>query len=420
MAREAWARSREPRTTLSGGAGARPSRDQSMSFTVKLHPSGHRFEVESGETVLEAALRAGRSLAFGCANGSCGECRARIIAGEVDRVRFHDYALADAEKRAGVALLCSVAPGSDLVVESTEVSGAGDIPRQRVRAKVTRVEPASDEHAVVHFRIQRARVLRYLAGQRATVQFENAPPRESWLASCPCDAVNLRIHVRRDPEDPFAALVSGGLGRGARAIVEGPFGGFVLDDTSGRTLLFLAWDTGFAPVESLIEHAINLKIDAPIRLVRVVRGRGVPYRHNHCRAWADALDDFSYRVVETPDIDETWDALAARVIEAASGPSLGSGSDAILGSSPGPVSGSAPDPACRPGSGSQSRPALDSACDSSSGLLSEPALCPSSDRAPRFGDVDAYVAGLAEFTDACRRLLLENGVPEERLKTDAL
>ena len=345
-----------------------------MSFTVELHPSGRRFEAGSGETVLEAALRAGRSPAFGCANGSCGECRARIIAGEVERVRFHDYAIPDAEKRAGYALLCSVAPRGDLLVESTEASGAGDIPWQRVRARVTRVEPASDDHAVVHFRVRRARVLRYLAGQRATVQFERSgsgPPRESWLASCPCDAVNLRIHVRRDPGDPFAAFVFGALGRGAGAVIEGPAGHFVLDDASVRALLFLAWDTGFAPVESLIEHAINLELDAPIRLVRVVRGRGVPYRHNYCRAWADALDDFRYRIVETPDRGETWDALAARVMEAAFGPPSGE------------ISGTASDPGLRP------------------------------------GDVDAYVAGPAGFNDACRRLLLEAGVPEGRLKTDA-
>ena len=104
-----------------------------MPFTVELYPSGHRFEAHSGETILEAALRAGRSPAFGCANGSCGECRARIVAGEVERVRFHDYVIADAEKRAGYALLCSTAPRSDLVVESTEASGVDDIAPQRVR-----------------------------------------------------------------------------------------------------------------------------------------------------------------------------------------------------------------------------------------------------------------------------------------------
>ena len=334
-----------------------------MSFTVELHPSGHRFEAEPGETVLEAALRAGRAPAFGCANGSCGECRARIVAGEVERIRFHDYVIPDAGKRAGYALLCSVAPRGDLVVESTEASGVDDIAPQSVRTRVTRVEAASDDYAVVHLKVRRARVMRYLAGQRVTVRFENGPSRESWLASCPCDAVNLRIHVRRDPEEPFARFVFGALRRGAGAAVEGPSGRFVLDDDSSRPLLFLACDTGFAPVESLIEHAINLELDVPIRLIRVVRGRGLPYRHNYCRAWADALDGFHYRVVETPDDGGPWHALATRALRAASCPAPGlGGMDAV----------------------------------------------------------DAYVAGPSGFTDACRRLLLESGVPEGRVKTDSL
>ena len=334
-----------------------------MSSIVELHPSGHRFQAESGETVLDAALRAGRSPAFGCANGSCGECRARIIAGEVEPVRFHDYYITEAEKRAGYALLCSVAPRGDLVVESTEASGVDDIAPQRVRARVTRVEPASNDHAVVHLKVQRARVLRYLSGQRATVRFENAPPCETWLASCPCDAVNLRIHVRRDTVDPFSSFVFDALRRGARATVEGPTGRFVLDDDSPRGLLFLAFDTGFAPIESLIEHAINLELEVPIRLVRVVRGQGLPYRHNYCRAWADALDDFHYHVVEMPHGGESWSAIATRVLREARRPAPDSG---------------AMDP------------------------------------------IDAYVAGPAWFTDACRRLLLDGGIPEERVKSDSL
>ena len=335
-----------------------------MPFTVELYPSGHRFEARSGETILEAALRAGRSPAFGCANGSCGECRARIVAGEVERVRFHDYVIADAEKRAGYALLCSTAPRCDLVVESTEASGVDDIAPQRVRARVARIERASADHAVVHLKVRRARVLRYLAGQRVTVQFENGPARESWLASCPCDAVNLRFHVRRGSEDAFAAHVFDVVGRGANAAVEGPTGSFVLDDNSPRALLFVAFDTGFAPIESLIEHAINLELDVPIRLVRVVPERSLPYRHNYCRAWADALDDFDYHVVEVPsDAGVSSHTVATRVLDAATVP------DAALGGTDG---------------------------------------------------VDAYVAGPHALADACRDLLIDRGVPAARVKTDSL
>ncbi|MBL8499118.1 MAG: 2Fe-2S iron-sulfur cluster binding domain-containing protein, partial [Nitrosomonas sp.] len=42
-----------------------------MSHQIIIQPSGHVFQVEPGETILEAALREGFSLPYGCRNGSC-------------------------------------------------------------------------------------------------------------------------------------------------------------------------------------------------------------------------------------------------------------------------------------------------------------------------------------------------------------
>jgi len=48
-----------------------------MGFNVTVRPSGSTFKVEGGETVLEAALRSGVGLAYGCKNGACGSCRGK-------------------------------------------------------------------------------------------------------------------------------------------------------------------------------------------------------------------------------------------------------------------------------------------------------------------------------------------------------
>ncbi|MBS3799489.1 MAG: 2Fe-2S iron-sulfur cluster binding domain-containing protein, partial [Thioalkalivibrio sp.] len=55
-----------------------------MAFDVTVQPSGHVFEVEDDETVLEAALRQGFAFPYGCRNGACGSCKGRVLAGEVD------------------------------------------------------------------------------------------------------------------------------------------------------------------------------------------------------------------------------------------------------------------------------------------------------------------------------------------------
>ncbi|MGE5268155.1 MAG: hypothetical protein ACM3JG_00640, partial [Thiohalocapsa sp.] len=59
-------------------------------------------------------------------------------------------------------------------------------------------------------------------------------------------------------------------------------------------LLFLACDTGFAPIKSLIEHAMALDVAEHMHLYWLACGPGGHYLSNLCRAWADALDNFHY------------------------------------------------------------------------------------------------------------------------------
>mgnify|MGYP001576619964 CR=1 FL=1 len=134
-----------------------------MTTHIHLKPSGKEFQVESGETVLEAALRAGVSPAYSCNNGSCGECKARLLTGRVHH-GFHDYVFAEAEKARGYILLCRAEPESDLEIEAHEARGVEDIPLQQVPAKVTRLERVHDDILVLHLRTPRSRTLRFLAG----------------------------------------------------------------------------------------------------------------------------------------------------------------------------------------------------------------------------------------------------------------
>ena len=53
-----------------------------MAYTVTLAASGKRFDVREGETVLEAAQRAGLALSYSCLAGVCGSCKATLIEGE--------------------------------------------------------------------------------------------------------------------------------------------------------------------------------------------------------------------------------------------------------------------------------------------------------------------------------------------------
>ena len=74
----------------------------------------------------------------------------------------------------------------------------------------------------------------------------------------------------------------------------GPWGDFVLRADSPRSVLFLACDTGFAPVKSLIEHAMALDASERLCLYWLATRRTGHYLANLCRSWADAVDNFGY------------------------------------------------------------------------------------------------------------------------------
>jgi len=262
-----------------------------MSVQVTVQPSGHEFFVEGNDTLLEAALRAGISLNYGCSNGNCGECKARLVSGQVKKVHPHDFVLKEPEKANGSFLLCSYTAITDVVIEAT-VAGANDIPEQEITAKVKAVETLNDNMAALHLTAPRSQRLRFLAGQRVTLSVDGAEG-EYYVASCPCEDRHIEVHVRRDNRG-FSRKVFDSLGKEDPVHISGPHGHFVMKLDSRRPVLFIAWEDGFAPIKSLIQHAMSLEIAEAMYLYWAADGVG-HYQDNLCRAWADALDDFIYQ-----------------------------------------------------------------------------------------------------------------------------
>jgi CDP-4-dehydro-6-deoxyglucose reductase len=265
-----------------------------MSAHVQVRPSGHEFFVDGNDSLLEAALRSGLSLDYGCSSGSCGKCRARVVSGQVHRTRHSDYVLTAAQKNAGVVLMCCNTALTDVVIEAREAHGAADMPLQTIDARVKAVSPLGDDVRLLHLQTPRSNRLRFLAGQSVSLSLGEGLSASFPVASCPCDDRNLHFHVQRCAGDAFAERVFGGL-RGVDAVrVEGPRGTFVLNEDSHRPLVFIAGDSGFAPIKSLIEHAMALDAAESIHLLWVAADSNGHYLDNLCRSWSDALDDFRY------------------------------------------------------------------------------------------------------------------------------
>lgn len=261
---------------------------------VTILPSKQVFLVEGHDSILEAAIRSGVPLNYGCSGGNCGLCKARLVSGEVKKTRHHDYVLPEAKASQGYILLCSHTAVSDVVIEADVAGGVQDIPYQQISAKVKSIAPIAGDMALLHLQTPRTHRLRFLAGQSATLRVASSFSTELPIASCPCDDRNVLFHIPRQSGNLFSDYVFERLKPHDEVEIEGPHGEFILHENSRRPLYFIAFDSGFAPIKSLIEHALSLETGNYICLHWFGSSQKSIYLPKVPQAWQDALDNFRY------------------------------------------------------------------------------------------------------------------------------
>ena len=272
-----------------------------MAAQVRILPSGHEFFIEGSDSILEAGLRGGLALDYGCSNGNCGKCKAKVVSGQVKKICPHDYVLSETEKGLGYILTCANTAVTDVVLEAEEALGSHDIPQQEIDIRVKKTECPDERVIILHARTPRTSRLRFLAGQYLTLEPEGLPAQECAIASCPCDDMNLQFHLPVTADNSCSEQLAGAMKANTVIRITGPKGAFTLKEDSPRSIVFVAINAGFGPIKSLIEHAMALDIAENLYLYWVTTPGNSHYLENLCRSWDDALDNFRYRSLEATD-----------------------------------------------------------------------------------------------------------------------
>ena len=125
---------------------------------LHLEPSGRVLEVKPEESVLEAALRQGVALPYGCRNGACRSCRARILDGAVHYPDGPPKALQPSDRDDGFVFLCAAHLRAGARIEVEEIDADRDIVVRTLPCRLVEKEVLA--HDVVALRLR-------LAGRRA-------------------------------------------------------------------------------------------------------------------------------------------------------------------------------------------------------------------------------------------------------------
>jgi ferredoxin-NADP reductase len=97
----------------------------------------------------------------------------------------------------------------------------------------------------------------FQSGQWVNFRFPEGVSRAYTIASAPERPEALQLCVRVGPGRGGAALKQ--LEAGAAVTIDGPFGDFLLPENDARDVVFLAGDTGIAPVRSIVLHLLASK-----------------------------------------------------------------------------------------------------------------------------------------------------------------
>ncbi len=136
-----------------------------MSYELTIEPLGQTIEVEDGQSILDAALRAGIYLPHACCHGLCATCKVQVVDGEVDHGEASTFALMDFEREEGKTLACCARLEADTVIEAEidEDPDAQNLPVEDYTGTVVRLEALTPTVRGIWLKLDRP--IRFQAGQ---------------------------------------------------------------------------------------------------------------------------------------------------------------------------------------------------------------------------------------------------------------
>ena len=275
---------------------ADPISTAAMTFRVTVKQFSQSFGVETGQTILEAALAHDLSYPHGCRSGNCGACKSELLSGNVEMSPFSEYALTAAERSSGLILACRAVPWSDCAVKFLDFDDTVAHPFRHLVCKVTAVDSVTHDIKRIRLKVLDGGPYHFSAGQYARVEFPGVPARDYSMANRPDDKT-LEFHVRLVPGGAATPFVATRLKVGDKVKVFGPHGTSYLRDRHSGPILAFAGGSGLAPIKSIVETALASGATQPIRLYFGVRDERDLYLEEHFRKLAKKHRNLTFEPV---------------------------------------------------------------------------------------------------------------------------
>ena len=220
-------------------------------FQIQIS-SGKQFPAAEGETLLDAALRAGVVLEHSCRSGRCNTCKSQVVAGITLPVHDETGLSAD-ERAAGWVLTCSRSAASDVALDVTDLGDWPLAPARTVPCRIQMLDRLAPDVMRVVLRLPPAQSVSFRPGQYVDLIGPGGVRRSYSLAVAPAADHTLELHVRAVDAGVMSRYWFEQAKLNDLLRLHGPLGTFFLRDIADCDLVFLATGTGMAPIKAMLE-----------------------------------------------------------------------------------------------------------------------------------------------------------------------
>jgi propane monooxygenase reductase subunit len=278
---------------------------------VHFEPVGVEMDVQEGETVLDAAFRQGISLMHGCKEGQCSSCKALLIDGDIELLKYSTFALPDYQKETDHILLCRTLAYSDITVELLNYDEdlmRRSIPVRNYDAVLTGITPLT--HDIRLLEIELDDKLRFWAGQYVDLTIPGTGITRSFsMANTPKQQTKLSFIIKRYPQGAFSAQLDGDLQVGQHLTAKGPYGTCFRREERTEPMLLIGGGSGMSPLWSILHDHVESGEERPIRFFYGARTRRDLFYLEEFAALTAKLPDFRFiPALSHAEPDDAWTA----------------------------------------------------------------------------------------------------------------
>ena len=241
-------------------------REKPAPCRVEFGEGGLAIDLQRDDILLAAALERGVPYPHNCRVGTCGQCKTRVLSGQVKPMM--DFALSPLtadELRAGFVLACQSKVRSDLVI-SVPMERS-----ERFAGQIVTVQRLQGD--VLALTLELERPLVFEAGQYANLSMEDSALSRSYsFCHEPVAGGNRLVSflIRRIPGGAFSDRLWACAEPGMAMALSGPHGSMGAADVNANGIC-VAGGTGLAPVVSIVRDRLKKSTTARFMVLLGIR-----------------------------------------------------------------------------------------------------------------------------------------------------